>query len=670
MSNKLTIPSKLSLLATLAVAGLLAALLTLATPAQAQESAAELTLSASQAAPGDVITVEGSGFRVGGDGSYIYTSTITIGGVPVAGVVNVDSEGGKPHAGRVTDSGLHIADHIDVDSADGAFTAGLVVPDGLAPGDHYLVVTSCWGGPDDSYPQDGALPCGAPGLGGGVNDRVAMAEITILAPPAPDLDAATVTVSPSEAEPGDIISVAGSGFRVGGDGSYIYTSTITIGGIPVAGVVNVDSESGSPHAGRVTGSGLHIAEHIDVDSADGEFTADVVVPEGLSAGDHYLEVISCWGGADDAYPQNGVLPCGAPGLGGGVNDRVARANVTIAPSNVEAAYATPEDRAELSLSQSEAEPGEIISVEGSGFRVGGDGSYIYTSTITIGGIPVAGVVNVDSESGSPHAGRVTGSGVHIAEHIDVDSADGEFSADLVVPYGLAAGDHYLKVVSCWGGPDDAYPQDGVGPCGSRGLGGGVNDRVATAHITVPPATASLNLSASEARSGDIISVEGSGFRVGGDGSFIYTSSITIGGVPVAGVVNVDSEGGSPHAGRLTGSGLHIAEHIDVYSADGEFTADLVVPAGLTAGDHQLVVTSCWGGPTDAYPQDGMAPCGARGLGGGVNDRVAKAVITILEPEAGVPMGQPGPQGTGPPGRHGPPGRSGTCRLSRSRWSPW
>ena len=43
---------------------------------------------------------------------------------------------------------------------------------------------------------------------------------------------------------------------------------------------------------------------------------------------------------------------------------------------------------------------------------------------------------------------------------------------------------YLQATSCWGGPDDAYPEDGVAPCGTEGLGGGVNDRVAKARITI------------------------------------------------------------------------------------------------------------------------------------------------------------------------------------------
>ncbi len=82
------------------------------------------------------------------------------------------------------------------------------------------------------------------------------------------------------------------------------------------------------------------------------------------------------------------------------------------------------------------------------------------------------------------------------------------------------------------------------------------------------------------------------------------------------------------------SGLYIAEHIDIDPAntvaDGAFTAEFVLPNDLPAGDHDLVVTSCWGGPSHTYPEDGVAPCGTEGLGGGVNDRVATASLTIEE----------------------------------------
>ncbi len=459
-------------------------------------------------------------------------------------------------------------------------------------------------------------------------------------------DTAELSLSTSEAVPGDIITVEGSGFRVGGDGSFIYTSTITVGGVPVAGVVNVNSEGGEPHRGRVTDSGLHIADHIDM--SEGVFTADIVVPYGLPSGDHYVKVVSCWGGADDAYPQDGVGPCGKRGLGGGVNDRVATAHIVVPPAT-----------AELSLSTDEAKPGDIITVEGSGFRVGGDGPFIYTSTITIGGVPVAGVVNVGSEGGTPHYGRVTDSGLHIAGHIDVDSGSGAFTADIVVPDGLASGDNKLEVVSCYGGQTDAYPQDGVGPCGARGLGGGVNDRVARATIAVLPSDADLSLSVSQAERGDTITVSGSGFRTG---TFIYTATITVGGVPVAGVENVDPATARLHAGRPG-----VAEHIDVEEKGaGSFTADLVLPEGLTPGDHYVVVTSCWGGPNDdQYPEEGADECGTPGLGGGINDRVARATITIVEADTEVMVDEPGPRGPrghegqkGPKGEVGPKGEAG------------
>ena len=141
------------------------------------------------------------------------------------------------------------------------------------------------------------------------------------------------------------------------------------------------------------------------------------------------------------------------------------------------------DMAKLSLSASEAMPGDTVTVMGSGFRVGTEASFIYTSTITIGG-----VASVDAATANLHAGRTTDTGLYIAEHIDIDpadtEADGAFTTDIVLPHGLSAGEHDLQVTSCWGGPDDAYPEDGVAPCGTKGLGGGVNDVVATARITI------------------------------------------------------------------------------------------------------------------------------------------------------------------------------------------
>ncbi len=150
-----------------------------------EEPAPQLTLSVSEAQPGDTITIEASGFRVEEDGSFIYSSTITVGGVPIAGVASVDPESGFLHAGRYSDSGQWIAEHIHIDppglTPDGAFTATLVLPDDLPAGEHELVAISCWAGPDGDYPEDGVAPCGTVGLGGGVKDRVATATLTIVA---------------------------------------------------------------------------------------------------------------------------------------------------------------------------------------------------------------------------------------------------------------------------------------------------------------------------------------------------------------------------------------------------------------------------------------------------------------------------------------------------------
>lgn len=165
----------------------LAAIVTLAAlsgPAQAGEMG-KLSLSASEAKAGDTITVQASGFRVGTEASFIYTSTIMVGGMPIARVAGVDAASGNLHAGRTSDSGTYIAEHIDIDpedtEADGAFTARIVLPADLPAGMHELMITSCWGGADESYPEDGVAPCGTKGLGGGVNDRVAKAGIKIVA---------------------------------------------------------------------------------------------------------------------------------------------------------------------------------------------------------------------------------------------------------------------------------------------------------------------------------------------------------------------------------------------------------------------------------------------------------------------------------------------------------
>lgn len=171
--------------AAVTVVAMTVALTNLPGPARAGDMA-KLGLSVNEAKPGDTVTVRGSGFRTGTEASFIYTSTITVGGVPVGKVAGVDTASANLHAGRTTDSGLFVAEHIDIDpkdtEADGSFTARLVLPATLPAGVHELRITSCWGGPKDDYPQDGVLPCGKKGQGGGVNDRVAKARLTVLAP--------------------------------------------------------------------------------------------------------------------------------------------------------------------------------------------------------------------------------------------------------------------------------------------------------------------------------------------------------------------------------------------------------------------------------------------------------------------------------------------------------
>ena len=319
------------------------------------------------------------------------------------------------------------------------------------------------------------------------------------------------------------------------------------------------------------------------------------------------------------------------------------AALTVLAGSAQAEDDTEEPRAQLTLSVSEAQPGETITVEAAGFRVEEDGSFIYSSTITIGGVPIAGVASVDAESGYLHAGRYSDSGQWIAEHIHIDppdtTPDGAFTAEFVLPDDLPPGDHELVVISCWAGPDGDYPEDGVAPCGTVGLGGGVKDRVATATLTIHDAP-QLTLSVSEAQPGETITVAGSGFRVEEDGSFVYSSTITIGGVPIAGVASVDAESGFLHAGRYSDSGQWIAEHIHIdppdTTPDGAFTAEFVLPDDLPPGDHELVVISCWAGPDGDYPEDGVAPCGTVGLGGGVKDRVATATLTIVARSAEPP----------------------------------
>jgi len=352
----------------------------------------------------------------------------------------------------------------------------------------------------------------------------------------------------------------------------------------------------------------------------------------VPAGKHVLQVTSCWGGPDDAYPEDWAAPCGTPGLGGGVNDHIAKEFVTV----TEPAIPDPV----LTVSPSTAEPGDTITVRGSGFRMGTEASFIYTSTITIGGVAIGKVASVDLASGFLHAGRTTDSGAYIAEHIDIDPSnttpDGVFIAEFVLPYNLSAGEHELKVISCWGGPDGDYPSDGADTCGTPGLGGGVNDDEATATITIrEPASAPppvLTVVPSTAGPGDTILVRGSGFRAGEEVSFIYTSTITVGDMPIASVASVDLVSGYLHARRPDGSGGFITEHIDIDPTgtvpDGAFIAEFVLPYNLSVGDHELKVTACWGGADGDYPQLGADTCGTAGLGGGVDDRVATAMITI------------------------------------------
>lgn len=219
------------LISLLAVA---AALTVLSGSAQAEdeteEPRAQLTLSVSTAQPGDTITVEGSDFRVEEDGSFIYSSTITIGGVPIASVASVDPASGFLHAGRYSDTGQWIAEHIHIDppdiTPDGAFAAEFVLPDDLPAGEHELVVISCWAGPDGDYPEDGVAPCGTVGLGGGVKDYVATATLTIVArsaeaPAAPDAGNAGLGMEGGSGVPAGVIGlIVALGALVAGFAGY------------------------------------------------------------------------------------------------------------------------------------------------------------------------------------------------------------------------------------------------------------------------------------------------------------------------------------------------------------------------------------------------------------------------------------------------------------------
>jgi hypothetical protein len=219
-----------SVVSLLAVAAVLTVALTVpAGSAQAEDDAdeptAQLTVSVSEARPGETITVEGSGFRAEEDASFIYTSTITIGGVPIAAVSSVDLASGFLHPGRYNDAGAWIAEHIHIDPLDtppdGAFTATFVLPHDLPPGDHELVAISCWAGPDGDYPEDGVAPCGTVGLGGGVKDRVARVTLTIVAagaeaPAAPDTGNAGLAIEQDPLVPAWAIALVATFVTLGG----------------------------------------------------------------------------------------------------------------------------------------------------------------------------------------------------------------------------------------------------------------------------------------------------------------------------------------------------------------------------------------------------------------------------------------------------------------------
>ena len=222
------------LISLLAVVALPAAAVTVLTgPAQAEDDTeaptAQLTLSVSEASPGEAITVEGSGFRVETDQAFIYTSTITVGGVPITAVSSVDLASSSLHAGRFNESGLWIAEHLHIDPLDtppdGAFTATFVLPDDLPAGAHELVVISCWAGPDGDYPEDGVAPCGTEGLGGGVNDHVATATLTIVAasaeaPAVPDTGNAGLTGEQDSGVPAGAIALIVAAAALAGVGGY------------------------------------------------------------------------------------------------------------------------------------------------------------------------------------------------------------------------------------------------------------------------------------------------------------------------------------------------------------------------------------------------------------------------------------------------------------------
>lgn len=89
-------------------------------------------------------------------------------------------------------------------------------------------------------------------------------------------------------------------------------------------------------------------------------------------------------------------------------------------------------------------------MRGSGFRVGTEASFVYTSTITIGDVRIGKVVSVEPSSKYLHAGRTTDLGGYIVEHIDPANTtpDGVFIAGFTLPHNLTADKPELKVAAC------------------------------------------------------------------------------------------------------------------------------------------------------------------------------------------------------------------------------
>lgn len=76
-------------------------------------------------------------------------------------------------------------------------------------------------------------------------------------------------------------------------------------------------------------------------------------------------------------------------------------------------------------------------------------------------------------------------------------------------------------------------------------------------------------------------------------------SAVLGVMAVAAALTVFS--GSARAGDMEKLSLSARE------ANAAITAQIVLPGDLAAGGHDLLVTSCWGGPDNAYPEDGSHP---------------------------------------------------------------